>query len=202
MAAGDVPPHFALNPSLNFGYHYFLLLLAAQFMRIGSMFPWSALDLGRGLILVLPLMLAALWAYRFTRQRMAGALSAFMLAFAGGAATQLAHEHLRVHVCVLGVEYAAGDAAGKAGHHLARTLRVDHFGGDAQGARLGSLGDAGGQAILRRVQVEPALLLVAERLAAGHGELGEQVGTAAPQRSQHRHQGSHALLRAGAAEEQ
>ena len=85
MAAGDVPPHFALNPSLNFGYHYFLLLFAAQFMRLGNMFPWSALDLGRGLILALPLMLAALWAYRFTRQCMAGALTAFMLAFAGGA---------------------------------------------------------------------------------------------------------------------
>ncbi len=84
MAAGDVPPHFALNPTLNFGYHYFLLLFAAQFMRLGNMFPWSALDLGRGLILALPLMLAALWAYRFTRHRIAGALTAFMLAFAGG----------------------------------------------------------------------------------------------------------------------
>ena len=58
MAAGDVPPHFALNPALNFGYHYFLLLLAAQFMRIGNMYPWSALDLARAPILALPLILA------------------------------------------------------------------------------------------------------------------------------------------------
>lgn len=85
MAAGDVPPHFALNPSLNFGYHYFLLLFAAQFMRLGAMFPWSALDLARGAILALPLILAGLWAYRLTRQGVVGYLTAFMLAFAGGA---------------------------------------------------------------------------------------------------------------------
>lgn len=85
MAGGDIPPHFALNPTLNFGYHYFLLLFAAQFMRIGSMFPWSALDLARGLIMALPLMLAGVWVYRFTSARIAGILTACMLAFAGGA---------------------------------------------------------------------------------------------------------------------
>ena len=58
IATGDVPPHFALNPSLNFGYHYFLLLFGAQFMRIGNMLPWSALDLARSPILALPLILA------------------------------------------------------------------------------------------------------------------------------------------------
>jgi hypothetical protein len=85
MAGGDVPPHFALNPAVNFGYHYFLLLFAAQVMRIGHMFPWSALDLARGLILALPLILAGLWAYRLTHIRLVGALTACMLAFAGGA---------------------------------------------------------------------------------------------------------------------
>jgi hypothetical protein len=85
MAGGDVPPHFALNPAVNFGYHYFLLLFAAQVMRIGNLFPWSALDLARGLILALPLMLAGLWAYRLTRIRLVGILTALMLAFAGGA---------------------------------------------------------------------------------------------------------------------
>lgn len=84
MATGDVPPHFALNPSLNFGYHYFLLLFSSQFMLLGHMFPWSALDLARGFILALPLMLAGLWAYRITRNHLASFLTAFMLAFAGG----------------------------------------------------------------------------------------------------------------------
>ncbi len=85
MATGDIPPHFALDPSLDFGYHYFLLLFAAQVMRLGHMFPWSALDLGRGLILALPLMLTGLWAHRLTRNHLASFLTVFMLAFAGGA---------------------------------------------------------------------------------------------------------------------
>jgi hypothetical protein len=85
MAGGDIPPHFALNPSLNFGYHYFLLLFAAEVMRLAHMFPWSALDLARSLILALPLLLAGSWAQRLTRSRLAGFLTGFMLAFAGGA---------------------------------------------------------------------------------------------------------------------
>jgi len=85
MATGDIPPHFALNPSLNFGYHYFLLLFAAQVMRLGHMFPWSALDSARGFVLALPLMLAGLWAYRLTRNHLASFLTVLMLAFGGGA---------------------------------------------------------------------------------------------------------------------
>jgi hypothetical protein len=85
MATGDIPPHFALNPSLNFGYHYLLLLMAAQVMRLGHIFPWSALDEVRALVLALPLILAGLWGYRITRSRPAGFLTGFMLAFAGGA---------------------------------------------------------------------------------------------------------------------
>ena len=85
MGTGDVPPHFALNPSLNFGYHYFLLLFSAQVMRLGQMFPWTALDVVRGLIMALPLMLAGLWAYRLTRNQAASVLAGAMLLFAGGA---------------------------------------------------------------------------------------------------------------------
>jgi hypothetical protein len=85
MATGDIPPHFALDPRFTFNYHYFLLLFATQFMRLGSMYPWSALDVSRGLIIALPLMLAWLWAYRITRNRIASTLTSIMLMFAGGA---------------------------------------------------------------------------------------------------------------------
>jgi hypothetical protein len=85
MAAGDIPPHFALDPRFSFNYHYLLLLFAAQFMRLGNMFPWTALDTSRGLIIALPLMLAWLWAYRMTRNRIASVLTSMMLMFAGGA---------------------------------------------------------------------------------------------------------------------
>src|SRR5258707_5645932 len=85
MAAGDIPPHFALDPQFRFNYHYLVLLFAAQFMRLGSMSPWTALDISRGLIVALPLMLAGLWSYRMTGSRLAAFLSAVMLMFAGGA---------------------------------------------------------------------------------------------------------------------
>ena len=85
MATGDIPPHFALDPQFSFNYHYFLLLFAAQFMRLGSMYPWSALDASRGLIIALPLTLAWLWAFRLTRSRIAALSSGVMLMFAGGA---------------------------------------------------------------------------------------------------------------------
>ncbi len=85
MATGDIPPHFALDPHFSFNYHYLLLLFAAQFMRLGSMVPWTALDASRGLIIALPLVLAWLWAYRMTRNRVASVLTSIMLMFAGGA---------------------------------------------------------------------------------------------------------------------
>jgi hypothetical protein len=85
LAAGDIPPHFALNPSLRFGYHYLLLLFSAELVRVANMFAWSALDLARGFSLALPLVLAGLWGYRITRSRVAAALTAFVLAFSGGA---------------------------------------------------------------------------------------------------------------------
>lgn len=85
MAAGDVPPHYSMNPALRFDYHYFLLLFAAQAMRLGQMYPWNALDLARGLALALTLTLGALWTWRLTRNRLAGAVALLFLAFSSGA---------------------------------------------------------------------------------------------------------------------
>jgi len=84
MAAGDIPPHFALDPSLPFGYHYFLLLLAAQFMRLGGTFPWIALDAARALTISLTLVLSGLWAGRLTHSKVAALAAALIVAFAGG----------------------------------------------------------------------------------------------------------------------
>src|SRR5512146_928297 len=53
IATGDTPPHFALDPSVSFGYHYFMLLFAAQLMRIVNLDVWTALDVIRGLALAL-----------------------------------------------------------------------------------------------------------------------------------------------------
>src|SRR5258706_3358012 len=85
MAVGDIPSHFALDPRLLWSYHYFLLLVAAQFTRLTGAGPWAALDLARGLTLALALGLGGMLAYRLTRSRIAAALSVAVLFFAGGA---------------------------------------------------------------------------------------------------------------------
>ena len=85
MATGDVPPHFSYNPDLRFGYHYFLLLVAAQFVRLAAAGPWTALDLARGLTLTLTLTYGGFVAMRITKSRLAGAASMVFMAFAGGA---------------------------------------------------------------------------------------------------------------------
>jgi hypothetical protein len=84
MAAGDVPPHFALNPDVRFGYHYFLLLIAAQVMRLGQSAPWNALDLTRSFVMALTLVLAGLWTRRLTRSSLAQGLAIWFVALSGG----------------------------------------------------------------------------------------------------------------------
>lgn len=84
MATGDVPPHFSLDPSLRFGYHYFMLFLAAQFMRLGDMYPFTALDLARALIFGLMIVLVGAWVRRMISSRIAGMLAGTLVAFTGG----------------------------------------------------------------------------------------------------------------------
>lgn len=84
MGAGDIPPHFPYDPALRYGYHYFLILLAAEFMRLADLFPWTALDLARALSLTLVLILVYLWVRRFTRSQMAGVLGSVFFAFVSG----------------------------------------------------------------------------------------------------------------------
>jgi hypothetical protein len=84
MARGDIPPTFALDPSVRFGYHYLMLLFAAQVTLLGDIVPWNALDFTRGLFFALTLLLTYLWVGRMTRSRLAAFAGAFFAAFAGG----------------------------------------------------------------------------------------------------------------------
>ncbi|HEY3473016.1 MAG TPA: hypothetical protein VGK56_00320, partial [Anaerolineales bacterium] len=84
MATGDIPPHFPGRPDTRFGYHYFLILLSVQFMRVASAPPWTALDLARGLTLTLAIALTGLLAWRLTRNQIVAWLSAAFYALAGG----------------------------------------------------------------------------------------------------------------------
>ncbi|PWH14768.1 MAG: hypothetical protein DDG60_07240 [Anaerolineae bacterium] len=85
MALGDIPPHFVYDPRLLWSYHYFLLLVAAQLMRLAEAPPWTAMDVARGLTLALTLVYGAFLAWRLTKSQVAAALSAAFLFFAGGA---------------------------------------------------------------------------------------------------------------------
>lgn len=84
MGAGNIPPQFPLDRNINFGYHYFLLLLGAQYMRVAGAAPWVALDLARGLTMTLFFLLAGLLAYWITDQPMAQVWGTFFAALAGG----------------------------------------------------------------------------------------------------------------------
>lgn len=85
MATGVIPPRFAFDPSLMFGYHYFLLLVSSTFVQTASAYPWTALDLARGIALTLTLMYGGILAYRMTSSRVAQFFSMVFIAFAGGA---------------------------------------------------------------------------------------------------------------------
>lgn len=85
MAAGDIPPQTAFDPRLRFGYHYFQLLLAAQFVNLIETAPWVALDIARGLAISLTILLTGLLAFRITGNKIAATLAAVFFTFAGGA---------------------------------------------------------------------------------------------------------------------
>lgn len=84
MAAGDIPPHFPLRPDAWFGYHYFLLLLAAQIVQVGSAASWVALDFARGLVFTLTFSLTGILAWLITKKRAVAIGAAAFAALAGG----------------------------------------------------------------------------------------------------------------------
>jgi hypothetical protein len=84
MATGDIPPHFPFDTSLSLGYHYFLLLLGAQFMRVTGAAPWTALDLARGLTMSLYFLLGGLLAFRLTDRPGSQFWGGLFVALAGG----------------------------------------------------------------------------------------------------------------------
>src|SRR5690606_13353392 len=84
MAAGDLPPHFPLDPAVRYDYHYFLLLVAAQITRIAGFLPWKTLNLARALSFSMDLMLSYVWRACLAHNRLAGLLGAFVAAFASG----------------------------------------------------------------------------------------------------------------------
>jgi len=84
IAAGDIPPHFPLDPQVNYGYHYFSMLFAGQLMRIMDLYTWTALDMARGFGFALSILLWALFVQRVTNSRLAAFVGGLLYVFAGG----------------------------------------------------------------------------------------------------------------------
>lgn len=84
LAAGDIPPHYPMDPSLTLGYHYFQLLLGAIFVRLAGVFPWIGLDLAKSVAISLALVLAGCLGWRYTRSKPAVVLTIFFAALSGG----------------------------------------------------------------------------------------------------------------------
>ena len=84
MATGQIPPPFPFAQGVTFNYHYFLLLLATQFVNISHAVVWTALDLARGLSMSLVFMLTGLFARRIVDKPLAQYAGTFFAMFAGG----------------------------------------------------------------------------------------------------------------------
>lgn len=84
MATGDIPPHFYLNSALRLPYHYGLQVFAASLVRMGGLYPWSAWDISRAIVLAFAPVLGWLWIRRETNSSLAAWLGAILLLFGGG----------------------------------------------------------------------------------------------------------------------
>ena len=76
MASGDIPPHFHMNSNFYFSYHYGFQLLGASLMRLGGLFPWSAVDFSKALVGAYHILLAYLVSMRYVKNEFRAALIA------------------------------------------------------------------------------------------------------------------------------
>lgn len=58
MANGAVPPHFYMDASVPFKYHYGAQLLGAELAVLGGLMPWSTFDVSKGVLGGLAILLA------------------------------------------------------------------------------------------------------------------------------------------------
>lgn len=84
IAAGDIPPHYTLNPDVFLPYHYALDLFAATMVRMGGFFPWSAWDISRAFAVSLTLVCSWLWIRRITQSKSGAFLGSILIAFGMG----------------------------------------------------------------------------------------------------------------------
>ena len=121
IAAGDIPPHFALDPSQRLAYHHALQVFAASLVRLGGLLPWSAWDLSRAIALGLSLVLGWLWVHRVTRSQAASTIGTALFIFGGGARWLLLFVSPDL-LTRIGAGMQMDDTARRAGEDLALAL--------------------------------------------------------------------------------
>jgi hypothetical protein len=84
MGAGDIPPHFYMNSTFYFAYHYAFQLIGASMMRLGGLFPWSAFDLSKAILGAYCILLVYLIGKRYIQHELGGVMTAFVATFATG----------------------------------------------------------------------------------------------------------------------
>ncbi|MDX1436174.1 MAG: hypothetical protein R3335_05145 [Anaerolineales bacterium] len=84
IAAGDVPPHYFLNPQTRLAFHYALHLFSAGMVRIGGFSVWAAFDISKAFSLSLAVALAYTWFVRVTRRESAGVWGSLLAILGGG----------------------------------------------------------------------------------------------------------------------
>jgi hypothetical protein len=168
MAAGDIPPHFYLNPSFGFAYHYGLHVLAAAWVAIGGFTPWGAYDLSKAFTLALALPLAALWMRRTTSRLGWIAFGLAVFAFVGGTRWLLLLapgrwlDTVSAHLTLLGSAAATGSSLHQ---NLLRAWLIEGDGplpfsfAFLSGIRAPSIFSLGGSSLLPEVTLLALLLL-------------------------------------------
>jgi len=84
IASGDIPPHFPYDISIVLDEHYIRYLIAAQFMRVGDLYPWTALSFVQSFTLSMSTVLIGVWVYRITKNKLVGVAGGVFHLLAGG----------------------------------------------------------------------------------------------------------------------
>lgn len=84
LAVGDIPPHFYMNATLRFEYHYGFQIFGASLVQLGKLFPWIAFDLAKAIMIAYSILFAGLLGMRYTRNLNSAVLITITFTFATG----------------------------------------------------------------------------------------------------------------------
>jgi hypothetical protein len=84
MGAGRIPPIYFLNANFNYSYHYGFDLLGATLIKLGGLFPWSAVDIAKALLWSYSLILIGFILYEFLHSRWKSILGTVVFSFLSG----------------------------------------------------------------------------------------------------------------------